>query len=495
MEEYNNTMIDNMNAFAAGYQPPSMEDQMMMLGAMPAGAGNQVLDEDTVEFWEEHIRKGGTAPNEPDVNYTKAYENVHGELPDYDTDKKTDNKNNNQQNITNVYNVTQPPADDGLMPAGYVDRGFDPVSDEESDQLGFTAPGRAQGLPLDYTNVDSPYYVGSEWSFADGGQPTLQDFTGSSRNPMMPVYKKGGDVVMTFNGQEYTERDLRRMKRKDPRMFEELMFRANTEKQKAIMNKINSMRVDTEGKEEVITYTDSGNVDWIENFKNDKEYQDAFYNEYVRYRQAKKKGPKDVLSKEEFIENYIKFQQQNRWMNENISQDDLSNPGWDRLHEYTPCPAGQEKNCVEIDGKKWLKGTEEKDPNWRYMQAMEEAGMDAFDKDMISHMQAGFIGGKILELDDNDKQQLYATGVDDQTITLNGQTFNISGDDGFYGNTTNRELQGTVNVTPAEEGVPCSNAAEMEAACTEAGGTWTPYVPAVTDADGNENNTCIRLQL
>ena len=198
MEEYNNTMIDNMNTFAAGYQPPSMEDQMMMLGAMPAGSGNQVLDEDTIEFWEEHIRKGGTAPNEPDVNYSKAYENIHGELPDYDTDKKTDNKNNNEQNITNVYNVTQPPADDNMMPAGYVDRGFDPASDEESDQLGFTTPGRAQGLPLDYTNVDSPYYVGSEWSFVDGGQPTLQDFTGSSRNPFMPMYKKGGECCNDF---------------------------------------------------------------------------------------------------------------------------------------------------------------------------------------------------------------------------------------------------------------------------------------------------------
>jgi len=333
-----------------------------------------------------------------------------------------------------------------------------------------TNTGRAAGIPLDYVNADSPYYVGSQWSFLNGGEPQ---------------FKRGGDVVMTGpDGTEYTAKDLKKLKRRNPEKFAALFTYAKNEEAQKVMDEINSMRVDTEGSEEVITYTDSGNVDWIENLKNDPEYQDAFYNEYVNYRKAKKKGPKNVLSKEEFIENYIKFQQQNRWMNENLSQEDLSNPGWDRLYEYTPC-GPNDKGCVTIDGKKWKKGTDKKDPNWRYKQAMDEAGMEAFDEDMVSHMQAGFIGGKILELDDNDKQQLYATGVDDQTITLNGQTFSISGDDGFYGNTTNRELQGNVNVTPAVEAVPCSNAAEMEAACTEAGGTWTPYTPAVTDENGS----------
>ena len=167
MEEYNNTMLNNMNAFASAYQPPSVEDQMMMFGA--AGAGNQTLDEDTIEFWEKHIEAGGTAPNEPDVNYSKAYENIHGELPDYSNNKKDNDKGRPEQNITNVYNVTQgSPNNDNMMPVGYVDRGLNVPTDDESDQLGFTTPGRAQGLPLDYSNVDSPYYVGSQWSFTDG---------------------------------------------------------------------------------------------------------------------------------------------------------------------------------------------------------------------------------------------------------------------------------------------------------------------------------------
>jgi len=67
--------------------------------------------------------------------------------------------------------------------------------------------------------------------------------------------------------------------------------------------------------------------------------------------------------------------------------------------------------------------------------------------------------------------QLKHEGVGDQTW----QGFAISGVDGFFGNTTNRQIEGREEITPGTEAQPCANAEEMQAACAEAGGTWTPY--------------------
>ena len=362
------------------------------------------------------------------------------------------------------------------MPGGYVDRGFDPASDDESDQLGFITPGRAQGLPLDYTNVDSPYYVGSQWSFADGGQPTLQDFTGSSRNPMMPMYRKGGNVVMTYNGVEYTEKDLRRMKRKDPRMFEELMFRANTEKQKAIMNEINNMRVDVEATSNTESFI-GGADSWSEWYMDPAQeaYRNSRYQAYVDRR--KKEGLSAPLDADTYHKNYVIYQNQVNELEKTMSQEDRNNPGWDRTHEYTPCPEGA-TDCIEIDGQMWQKGTQDKGMNWKYKEVF---GADAMDEDMIHHMQSGYIGGVAMNLTGDELTEYEQSGVGDQT------TFgmSITGEDGFFGNTMNDQREKT-EITTTTDAVPCSNAAEMEKACTEAGGTWTPYVEAVVDADGNE---------
>ena len=132
------------------------------------------------------------------------------------------------------------------------------------------------------------------------------------------------------------------------------------------------------------------------------------------------------------------------------------------------------------DGNYYKRG-ETKGANWRYNQAAEEQGFTPLDKDMISHAQAGFIAGKYVEAGDDKTQEYFNTGVADDKL-FDGM---VSGDDGFGGNTTNRELMGTVETTEAVDAVPCANAEEMQAACTETGGTWTPYTAAVTDAEGN----------
>ena len=134
---------------------------------------------------------------------------------------------------------------------------------------------------------------------------------------------------------------------------------------------------------------------------------------------------------------------------------------------------------LDVDGQKWKKG-ETKDKNWRYNQAMENANMTAFDQEMIKHMQAGYQGGKMLELSEDERAKLTHEGVGDQTF----QGMNISGVDGLWGNTMNRQVEGSQEVTPATQGQACSNADEMQAACAKAGGNWTPFVAEVKGEDG-----------
>ena len=466
IDEYDLAAMNLMNASANRFDPASS-------GIQSFGAGQ--VNEQMVEVWKEHIEQGGSPPNQPDINYTTAYKEIYGDDAPVPVNTKGDKDNNDVGNITNVYNVQNDndrASNNRNRQFGNIrfpgSEGVDPIYSGNEDQI-FSA----SGLPLSFSDTQSPYYVGSQFAFANGGSYDL------------PQAKKG----IEYKGYTYSKKELRQLeKSKDPAqrlLYAEIMNGGPIIDQQTQINNqmsnINQQRVDTEGSDEVVTYTTSGNEDWITNFEGDTEYQDQFYNEYKAYRE---KNNKSVLPKEEFIKNYIEFQKQNRWMNENISQEDLSNPGWDRLYEYTPCGEG-ESGCVTIDGKKWKKGKEKKDANWKYNQAMTDGGFEPMDKDMISHMQAGYIGGKIMELGEDDRQQFYATGVSDQEMF----GLPISGDDGFWGNTTNRQLQGDKNVTPAVEANPCSNAEELQKLCADAGGVWSPYVAEVRDETTGEVTT------
>jgi len=467
MDEYNKNMQNLMANYSASYQSPSLDEQMALLNAN----GAQQLDDNAIAVWEDHIERGGPPPNDVDINYTQAYKNVHGEdaIPNYETDK--DNKGPGpvkEPGITNVYNIVNP--EDNNNAGSYVNRNnFRTPNDDAGDQMAMNTPGKSQGLPLDYINTDSPYYVGSQWSFLNGGQPNL------------PVYKRGGkkprgkDVAITVNGVDYTYRDLKRM---DQNEKDRLFATIDQQKANTVMDEINSMRVDTEGTESTTTYRSSGKEDWIENFKTDTEYQQQVYDFYKKDRE--KRG-KSVLPLEDFVNTTITFQTQNRLMNEEYDQDFLSQPDWDKTYELIPCTQGEDGCNKNKNGNYYKKG-ETKGANWRYNDAATDLGFDPLDQDMISHAQAGFIAGKYVELGEGDEktQEYMNTGVADDKF-FDGT---VSGDDGFWGNTTNRQLMGDKEVTEAVEAVPCSNAEEMQAACTEAGGIWTPYTAAVEGEDG-----------
>ena len=583
---YNNQMTNNIAAYndAVSSSIPSLEQQMMMLGV----SGMQQPDDNMVEVWVNHIEAGGLPPDEPDVNYTQAYKEVHGEnaMPTYKNAEK--NKNNTiVKNITNVYSTPQEKMDD-LSSAyineeimkGYQRNPYPTEGEDEQAQFAQYIP-RGRQSQLNFDDPNSPYYAGASWTMKRGGglpkaqvggdpdspgyyapytvkkgenatqiaydwnldlktllemNPQITDpnliypgqeieigFPSFYRRPDTPPgdpafwpddwetnfqeewyrpdsdfhrsstypgnYKLGGDFLplaqkgketITYQGREYTRKELEDM---DPNsaLYKAIMQKARGTDGQNIIDKINASREDIEATEETTQYLTSGEQDWNEYYQGEGDDNVQFRaDRYENYLTVAEENGLTPLSEEEFHKNYVKFQEQNRWMNENMTQEELNNPGWDRKNVYTPC-GDDDTGCVEIDGKKWKKG-EAKDANWQYNQAMETAGMDAFDQDMIKHMQAGYIGGKMMELSEDERAQLQHEGVGDQTMF----GFSISDVDGFWGNTTNRQLEGSKQVTPGTERQPCANAAEMEAACAEAGGNWTPFVEAVTDDAGNE---------
>jgi hypothetical protein len=337
-----------------------------------------------------------------------------------------------------------------------------------------TPPGDPAFWPDDWeTNFQE------DWYRPASGYDRSSTYPGNykSGGDFLPLAQKGKETI-TYQGREYTRKELEKM---DPKssLYKAIMQKARGTDGQNIIDEINASRKDIEATEETTEYLTSGEQDWNEYYQGEGDDATQFRNDrYNNYLTVAEQNGLTPLSEEDFHKNYVKFQEQNRWMNENMTEDELNNPGWDRKNVYTPCGEG-ESGCIEIDGKKWKKG-EEKGVNWQYNQAMENAGMDAFDQDMIKHMQAGFMGGKMMEMSEDERAQLEHSGVGDQQW----QGFNISGTDGVWGNTTNRQLEGTKQVTPGTERQPCSNADEMQAACAEAGGNWTPFVAAVTAEDG-----------
>ena len=464
-KSYDNMMLNQINNYKNSYQSPSIEDQMRALGV----SGNQQIDDDMVEVWTNHINAGGTPPDSSDINYTEAYKNIHGKdkMPTYK------NSNTPTQNITNVYNTPNEKMEN--LSDSYINeqimKGYQtspyPTEDKNlRSQFNKNIPEQKENQ-LNFDDPNNPYYAGTQWTMKNGGPV----------NSSIPSFQKGGTI--TFEGEEYNRRQLRKMKKYDKNKYDRITRSVEGTKGANIINEINKSRVDIEATDESTQYLTSGNQDWNEYYKGEGDDATQFrtdrYNQYLTIAENSGLTP---LDEKDFHTNYVEFQNQNRWMNENLTKEELDNPGWDRKNSYTLC-GENDTGCIEIDGQKWKKG-ETKDKNWRYNQAMENANMTAFDQEMIKHMQAGYQGGKMLELSEDERAKLTHEGVGDQTF----QGMNISGVDGLWGNTMNRQVEGSQEVTPATQGQACSNADEMQAACAKAGGNWTPFVAEVKGEDG-----------
>tara|TARA_R110002073_G_scaffold277643_1_gene441484 strand:+ start:1931 stop:5659 length:3729 start_codon:yes stop_codon:yes gene_type:complete len=563
--QMNNALSNYDNEFQNRFNPANQEFMESMM--------NSNYDPKMVDFWVDHINQGGLPPNTPSIEYTEAYSKVYpDQMP------PTSNSNDDQGNNITYVNRNNNDNDEMVNSNDITfARGTNPNSLNGSNMAsqGFDAVGS----PLNYNNINSPYYVGSEfepdmqraaygeevdeyglqrfqgdegssevnltpfqellqtpkfqggnWAPSDtliqndprGFDLNNLDYFGSplsrslndgarvnafkktygtlgtlltddphpldqqyydavnnknefgSRLPVSAEDEKmlrfikryGGDLPMAekgveYNGYTYTKKELKRLaKSKDPNqqaLYAEIM-NGGPVKPKISVDDINKQRVDTEGTESSENFeggTDAWEEKYLEDTAQAQEYRDERYEAYKARRELKNK---DVLDPEKYHEAYAKFQTQNAWLEENLTQEERNEKNWDQ---------GK-------DGK-----------NKRYKESLEGSGLDPLSEDLISHVQSGYIGGVALDKLSEDNPEANVTeymqsGLDDQTV----YGMSISPEDGIYGNTTNdqREKIAFEEETP---GVPCENAAELATLCSEAGGNWTPY-----NAEDNSGCSC-----
>tara|TARA_R110001606_G_scaffold32085_2_gene97476 strand:+ start:2470 stop:6516 length:4047 start_codon:yes stop_codon:yes gene_type:complete len=274
-------------------------------------------------------------------------------------------------------------------------------------------------------------------------------------------FKNGGDLPMAkegieYNGYTYSKRELKKLANsKDPN--QRLLYKQITTKnQKPKVNPVdvNKQRINKEGTSKTINRT-SGTEDWTENYMADT--PDAIQYRTDRYNAYKEVAGSGAVSEEEYHKLYNRFQNQNRWMNDNYSEDELSGPEWDSQYNY-------------VDGEKDT--NDKKGKNWKYKEMIaRNEDFTPLTEDEIKIVQGGYIGGKSMNTVGGDGSADYQhTGVGDESL-FEGT---VSSADGVWGNTTNRQVETNTEVNETEA-VPCSNAEELATLCSEAGGTWTPY--------------------
>ncbi len=314
---------------------------------------------------------------------------------------------------------------------------------------------------------------GSNINMNMGGENYLQDFF-NQVDDELPLAKRGKSIE--FEGKTYKIKQLEKMlKSGDPVKIQlaKTILGIDTETIDQKIENINVSREDTEGTSS--TYQGGTSV-WSDRYLSDDQesYRADRYRAYSDYAKTKGLTP---LAEDEYHELYARYQKQNDYLKNNLSQEELSHPSWDRLYNYVPCTKG-ESGCREIDGKFWKKDGKEQDANFMYNKYFaDNEELPPLTQDQIKHVQAGYVGGQALVLNEESYDEFMQTGVADQTtqfLDINGKpvTMNISPADGFFGNTTNQQYESQFEETP---GTPCANAEGMEAACVEVGGTWTPY--------------------
>ena len=180
-----------------------------------------------------------------------------------------------------------------------------------------------------------------------------------------------------------------------------------------------------------------------------KMYRDIRYNAYVNQAKLAKLTP---LTADEYHKNYVEFQNQVGWINENLDEEARKNESWNSKYAWKLSSAtkqnpnkpwqknenkpnycsGRIKNgrCfVRADKKKY-------DENHQYNKIIKGAGFTPFDKNMIKHMQAGYMGSvdameELKAAGLVDPSELTQTGVDDQTY----KGLAVTDPDGRWGDT------------------------------------------------------------
>ena len=321
-----------------------------------------------------------------------------------------------------------------------------------------------RNVPVRHIDDNSPFAPTEFWNNPLGGlenylTPDLKQVAEDKSGYMnlagggeLPIAKKG----IEYQGKTYSKKDIKKLYASGDPVKIELAnaitgkdTRTEQEKINEQMNTINQRRIDTEAS---VTETDliGGAKDWSTWYL-DPAQEEYRQQRYEAYKARREDQNMDVLGPEEYHNAYARFQEQNFWFEQNLTQEERNEANWDQTKSY---------------GK-----------NRRYKEALEGSGFSPMEEDMISHVQSGYIGGVALNMmNQNDPggniTNYIQSGLDDQTVF----GMSISPEDGVWGNTTNDQREGIYEKTEIEAQA-CTNAEELEALCAEAGGVWTPYNP------------------
>ena len=518
IDEYKSDMEVAMSQFASRFNPNELAGMSLT---------SSIYDPKMVDFWEEHIRMGGTPPNTISTEYTEAYNRVY---PNSEPPVSSD-ENEEGMAMSTSYFPEAADEDDGddRMRYGNITyaKGMSPATIGDENFVGFDAPG----LPLDYYNTDSPYYVGAKFASKYGGdvkaqngeeteEVTLSGFTlspedtifGNTTNDELEMLPKASPQDSIFNNTSNDELE----------MITPFEFYPYTGLGQDPFDSYNlpyeSEMEDLDNSEEDLLMAQRG-LEYKGRSYSKRDLRRLSRNNPELLAEILNGGPvKTTPSNSELIEkiNKLRIDEEGSdtretliggtesWINEYQSDtEEAQQYRNDRYQAYkvrreseglTVLPPEEyhdlyirfqkqnewfNKNLTqeERNTADWDQGT----PNVKYRRSLEGSGFEPLTRDQISHVQSGYIGGVAMEKVGSDAFTTYEqTGVLDQSVF----DLPISPEDGVFGNTTNDELE---NLERGQliEANPCANADELSVKCNEAGGIWTPY-----DAETKTGCTC-----
>jgi hypothetical protein len=515
MSDYNNLLLDVNNAqnnylqFIENQNNINSSEQVNNDERIKNEAYNEMIsnkdyvtDEKafnaSVKNWITHIEAGGSPPDTDIPAYNEAYKQVYGE--EYAAKKVNDATNTTKEIITKIVEKQVNAANQSNKNNEEYEKYMQQQMlknfylNQDKTDGNTTEPVYAQGYPLEWTNKQDPYYVGSE--FATGDTLETMRYGGSVKE--LKRFDEGGDVSIDSNSFPIVLRnengeavytisnnsELEKLKTSDPGAYNFITSQYASRNTGTSGGNVPTRSASAETKK---TY--KGFDSWSEWYMSPqaKEYRNKRYQAYKIVAESENITP---LSADEYHSGYSNYMRESDAFNTLAEQDPLfrDNPNWDSGYEWeisdTPCEEG-EGGCKEYAGNTWRTvGAERKDNSWHYREQQQALNLtdangnpiEPMTDDMIQHMQIGMNSGIILQNTGQDADtynapvnfDIYENQDGEQVDPLTG----ASKSDSWAGNNTMFNTEGTYDIVPAEG---CTNAAEIEQQCTANGGTFIPW--------------------
>ena len=247
-----------------------------------------------------------------------------------------------------------------------------------------------------------------------------------------------------------------------------------------------------------------GSPEWL-NYYNSEDAEDYRTNRYNAYAERRGVKNKPVLTAEDYHKLYSESQRQVYDMNKFYESDAgyINRTDWDSSYEFDPTYANAD--AAGVDNRTF------KGKNWRYHKAINDmndkikadnAGMDPAELDKllytdfneadISNSQSGYIGGLISNaagnLSGQARQDFIHTGVNDQTVEIDGVRQNVTPEDGMGGNTWNNQLDALTIAKRIEEAEEEEEIIPPEEIPEETGNNFLPEETPVKEPDPKDSS-------